>query len=93
MLRTAGFTSGVHLWLIKINNLSEPDSIFIGVCRGCMPLDQDPQVRPSFPQALTRMPRYRASTPSRCAGAAFADARCVNELSSARAPSHKALKP
>ncbi len=39
----AGFISGVHLWLIKVNNLSEPDSIFIGVCRGCMPLDQDPQ--------------------------------------------------
>lgn len=40
----AGFMSGVHLWLVKVNNLSEPDSIFIGVCRGCMPLDQDPQV-------------------------------------------------
>jgi hypothetical protein len=38
-----GFISGVHLWLIKVVNLSEPDSIFIGVCRGCMPLDQDPQ--------------------------------------------------
>eukprot|EP00879_Flechtneria_rotunda_P016229 GHRR01016979.1.p1 GENE.GHRR01016979.1~~GHRR01016979.1.p1 ORF type:complete len:784 (+),score=217.86 GHRR01016979.1:791-3142(+) len=38
-----GFISGVHLWLVKVNNLSEPDSIFIGVCRGCMPLDQDPQ--------------------------------------------------
>ena len=35
-----GFISGVHLWLIKVVNLSEPDSIFIGVCRGCMPLDQ-----------------------------------------------------
>lgn len=33
----------MHLWLVKINNLSEPDSIFIGVCRGCMPLDLDPQ--------------------------------------------------
>eukprot|EP00798_Chlamydomonas_sp_ICE-L_P005097 gene5097-34897_t len=42
-LRLVGFVSGVHLWLIKVNNLSEPDSIFIGVCRGCMPLDQDPQ--------------------------------------------------
>jgi hypothetical protein len=40
----AGFISGVHLWLIRVNHLSEPDSIFIGVCRGCMPLDQDPQV-------------------------------------------------
>ena len=40
---SAGFISGVHLWLIKVVNLSEPDSIFIGVCRGCMPLDQDPQ--------------------------------------------------
>jgi hypothetical protein len=39
----AGFISGVHLWLMKIVNLSEPDSIFLGVCRGCMPLDQDPQ--------------------------------------------------
>lgn len=39
----AGFISGVHLWLVKVVNLSEPDSIFIGVCRGCMPLDQDPQ--------------------------------------------------
>lgn len=39
----AGFISGVHLWLVKVNQLSEPDSIFIGVCRGCMPLDQDPQ--------------------------------------------------
>lgn len=39
----AGFISGVHLWLVKVNNLSEPDSIFIGVCRGCMPLDADPQ--------------------------------------------------
>jgi hypothetical protein len=38
-----GFISGVHLWLVKVNSLSEPDSIFIGVCRGCMPLDQDPQ--------------------------------------------------
>lgn len=43
VLATQGFISGVHLWLIKVNNLSEPDSIFIGVCRGCMPLDQDPQ--------------------------------------------------
>jgi len=33
----------VHLWLVKVDSLSEPDSIFIGVCRGCMPLDQDPQ--------------------------------------------------
>jgi len=39
----AGFIAGVHLWLVKINSLTEPDSIFIGVCRGCMPLDQDPQ--------------------------------------------------
>lgn len=39
----AGFINGVHLWLVKINNLSEPDSIFIGLCRGCMPLDLDPQ--------------------------------------------------
>jgi hypothetical protein len=44
---SAGFISGVNLWLIKVNNLSEPDSIFIGVCRGCMPLDQDPQAGPS----------------------------------------------
>lgn len=44
VLSNRGFISGVHLWLIKVNNLSEPDSIFIGVCRGCMPLDQDPQV-------------------------------------------------
>lgn len=44
VLCNQGFISGVHLWLIKVNNLSEPDSIFIGVCRGCMPLDQDPQV-------------------------------------------------
>ncbi|KAF8073005.1 E3 ubiquitin-protein ligase TOM1-like [Scenedesmus sp. PABB004] len=43
VLANQGFISGVHLWLIKVNNLSEPDSIFIGVCRGCMPLDQDPQ--------------------------------------------------
>ncbi|WIA29279.1 hypothetical protein OEZ86_011784 [Tetradesmus obliquus] len=43
VLCNQGFISGVHLWLIKVNNLSEPDSIFIGVCRGCMPLDQDPQ--------------------------------------------------
>jgi hypothetical protein len=28
---------------MKVVNLSEPDSIFLGVCRGCMPLDQDPQ--------------------------------------------------
>jgi hypothetical protein len=46
VLCNQGFISGVHLWLVKVNNLSEPDSIFIGVCRGCMPLDQDPQVRP-----------------------------------------------
>jgi hypothetical protein len=43
VLADKGFISGVHLWLVKINHLSEPDSIFIGVCRGCMPLDQDPQ--------------------------------------------------
>jgi hypothetical protein len=43
VLATKGFISGVHLWLVKVNHLSEPDSIFIGVCRGCMPLDQDPQ--------------------------------------------------
>jgi hypothetical protein len=44
VLANQGFISGVHLWLVKVNHLSEPDSIFIGVCRGCMPLDQDPQV-------------------------------------------------
>lgn len=43
VLATEGFINGVHLWMVKINNLAEPDSIFIGVCRGCMPLDQDPQ--------------------------------------------------
>jgi hypothetical protein len=43
VLADKGFISGVHLWLVKVNHLSEPDSIFIGVCRGCMPLDQDPQ--------------------------------------------------
>jgi hypothetical protein len=43
VLANKGFISGVHLWLVKVNHLSEPDSIFIGVCRGCMPLDQDPQ--------------------------------------------------
>ncbi|KAJ9531877.1 hypothetical protein QJQ45_022018 [Haematococcus lacustris] len=43
VLATKGFVSGVHLWLVRVNHLSEPDSIFIGVCRGCMPLDQDPQ--------------------------------------------------
>lgn len=43
VLANTGFISGVHLWLIKVNNLAEPDSIFVGVCRGCMPLDQDPQ--------------------------------------------------
>ena len=43
VLASRGFISGVHLWMVKIGHLSEPDSIFIGVCRGCMPLDQDPQ--------------------------------------------------
>ena len=43
VLASQGFISGVHLWMVKIGHLSEPDSIFIGVCRGCMPLDQDPQ--------------------------------------------------
>ena len=38
-----GFLSGVHLWLVRVQALSEPDSIFIGVCRGVMPLDADPQ--------------------------------------------------
>jgi hypothetical protein len=39
----AGFISGVHIWLVRVNNLSEPDSVFIGVGRGSMSLDQDPQ--------------------------------------------------